>query len=600
VYAWESLAELAVFLFASLFHHPTWRKKDGDLTTRALAKAAGIMPGIDTARASLVTRALASAGFLRSGDDISGSSGLRAFVAVLDAGPPALSFSLACALASGEGEGGASQALAAPARALAGAASRDGPPCGSLCSRAGLRRWFRIALFQAGLAAGPFPDCDAIIRWLEALSLLREVEPGLLEYWLGAASPPAAFSTGRRPGAEDGDAAGGKRTGDGASEPEPEGVREDIGGREGAAAQRESSSLNHPLSTGTKYLVVEGAQTLHLFPEARLRDRLIVSLIAGARHLGRIWTFDLDKDSFRRALDLGLEPSSILRRLSALACTSLPQSLVFLLESWGREYRAVQVYRGTVLVADERLRPILEHALVLDPFIATTIAPGVYLLEDVERERVQKALSLAGIAMPATREASGLDFGTLLLDAGSLSIASVSVTEHTSGTTDPGVPYSDAAFPSPDPSWPRATDPEALVAALEVQACGLGSARSEAVLQQQRDRIRRKLVVSLSQLEHGEYKPQYLSAGALDYQGKLRLVERALRNPTDRLEIVVPPQNPDDPAQRLYLRAVRLDKSGSGATLEAENIATGSPCLVTIAAALSIRRIPASPFGDQS
>jgi len=112
------------------------------------------------------------------------------------------------------------------------------------------------------------------------------------------------------------------------------------------------------------------------------------------------------------------------------------------------------------------------------------------------------------------------------------------------------------------------------------------------------DRIERRLILTPRQLEIAEVKPERMEATGLDYLGKVRIVERALRSQGDRLEILY--RLPGEEPSRVLVRPVRLEKAEKGLILEAEDLGSGGPIRIPLGAASSVRRMRASLFGEES
>lgn len=127
-------------------------------------------------------------------------------------------------------------------------------------------------------------------------------------------------------------------------------------------------------------------------------------------------------------------------------------------------------------------------------------------------------------------------------------------------------------------------------------------ARSAAELRELSDRIERRLILTPRQLSVADVRPERLEASGLDYAGKVRIVERALRSPGDRLEILyrLPGAAIDEGPARILARPVRLEKTEKGLVLEAEDLGTGSPVRVPLGAASLVRRMRASLFGEDT
>jgi hypothetical protein len=120
--------------------------------------------------------------------------------------------------------------------------------------------------------------------------------------------------------------------------------------------------------------------------------------------------------------------------------------------------------------------------------------------------------------------------------------------------------------------------------------------RGAAELRELSDRIERRLILTPRQLLRADVKPEHLEAAGLDYLGKVRIVERALRGPGNRLEILYRLSGAEP--SRVLARPVRLEKAEKGLVLEAEDLGTGSPLRIPLGAMSSVRMMRASLFGD--
>jgi hypothetical protein len=137
-------------------------------------------------------------------------------------------------------------------------------------------------------------------------------------------------------------------------------------------------------------------------------------------------------------------------------------------------------------------------------------------------------------------------------------------------------------------------DPEPRLA--ELRACLASSPRRDDERHELADRIERRLVLTERQIAQSDPHPERLEAGGLDYLGKVRVVERALRASGDRLEVLY--RLPGEEPVRALLRPVRLDKNEKGLVLEAEDLGTGSPARVPLGAVSTVKRLRASLFGE--
>jgi len=545
-------AKTAVALFCFLFHAPLSMRKTGVLNKRASERAAALLPELSSAsgdRPGVLARALAAVGVLPSNEDEGRSPDREAFAELLSEWGEDLPYYLASRLA-GEFEerqssnaslgprpeqdcidGGGGGAARQCALVLAGAL--EVLPTGCLIARPALSRWLRIVAKRSRLAAVP----SGAVAALEALGIVTQQ-----------------------------------------------------GGSMILALPKSTSERSVPTERKRGALVVEGTHALHLMPEASLEERLFVGCVARPSSVGMVWSFELDRDSVRRAFASGLTAKEIQSRFVALSGTELPQSFVFSLSAWEEEYRSLRLYRGFVLVADERQRPIIERSAALGSLVAERLAPGVYFLSAASAEEAAALLSAAGLEAPPLIFSPGVcnPAGAFMApDAGSENAPSLARERiEAIGSL--------VALPAGEESVPLKTDPEPRLA--ELRRYLTVSSRSEESRRELADRIERRLVLTERQIAESDPHPERLEASGLDYMGKVRVVERALRSPGDRLEVLY--RLPGEEPVRALLRPVKLDKNDKGLVLEAEDLGTGGPARVPLGSVSTVRRLRASLFGE--
>lgn len=546
-------AAAVVALFSLLLHAPASLRKGGALTKRASERAVALFRGMgpDWAegaadRLDAAARALARAGVLRPEGE-SWSADRAAFSSLLEEWGEGLPFLLAALLAPAEGgrgedEGPEGEEQAGRASAVERAAplgrllegAHEALPAGCVLPRPGLARWLRLtAWLEAGRSyCGRGPRLDATGDPARAI-------PALEALGIAAARPATAAG----------------EAGDGA----------------------------WPRPGGGAVLVAEGAHALHLMPEAELAARLLVGSIARPVSLGKVWSFELDRESARAGFAGGIDAARARARLEELSGRPLPQSLAFSLRAWDEEYRSLRLYRGLVLVADERLRPVVEGGIASGALEAERLAPGAYFLRARGAEEAAAQLARAGLEAPPELSVASPP------EAPAAAAGPRGARRADDALRDLAAAFGASAAPPP------ALDPEPRLASLReaLAASGRGSEESREL----GDRIERRLVLTAEQIARADPRPERMEAGGLDYLGKVRVVERALRSQGDRLELLY--RLPGAEPVRALLRPVRLDRNDKGLVLEAEDLATGGPARVPLGAVSTVRRVRASLFGEE-
>jgi hypothetical protein len=537
-------AKAAVALFSFLFHAPLSLRKGGGLTKRAAERFAALYPelaGGGGDRPGILTRALSAAGTLPVGDDDERYPDREAFSRLLSEWGEDLPYYLAVCLAAdrdgaqtSDGAGTGSGASRSLALVLAGAL--ESLPVEFPINRPALGRWLRIAARRARLATDP----------AQALGALEE---------LGIVLP----------------------RGEALALALPRGSREGEGGRGGI-------------------LVAEGSHALHLMPEASLEERLFVGCVARPVSIGKVWSFEVERETVRRAFAAGFSAGELKSRLESMSGIGLPQSFAFSLSAWEEEYRSLRLYRGFTLVADERQRPVIERSAALGKIVVERLAPGVYFLQAATAEEAAAALSSAGLEAPPLARQGGP--AAVSSRRGSpISRPAEAGGERTVRAARARIDaLRDLAALGERPPAAEGSrlDPEPRLAVL--RACLSASSRSEGERRELADRIERRLVLTERQIAQSDPRPERLEAGGLDYLGKVRVVERALRAAGDRLEVLY--RLPGAEPVRALLRPVRLDKNEKGLVLEAEDLGTGGPARVPLGAVSTVKRLRASLFGE--
>ncbi len=569
-------AETALALFLCVYHAPGSIRKGGDLTKRAAERVAGLVPGLVVAeeggagrRLEAVVRAFAAAGLW--GDARDRVPDVGSLGALIAAWGEALPIYLAVCLGRGTTPGDdADEAALPPVPAieeearLVAAALAAAPPL-LVFSRGGLARWMAlISLRFSRLCAardrvGSRPrgfepaSMERLFEALSAFGLLAPLDGGFL------VAVPSAGAHDRLPA------------------PDP------------------ASTAGRPV------LVAEGSHVLHLLPEAGLAARLSVGGLARPVSFGAVWSFEVDRESARRGFAAGRGAKDAIAALESLAGRALPQSLAFSIQAWEEEYRSLRLYHGFVLVADERRMRVIERSPLLSAAIVERLAPGVYVLAVSSEEEAAALLRAAGLEPPPEARRAG---PPVPWEASRARIGELDG----QGESGAARRAAEAAAPLAALAARRGSsvplDPGAYAAALKVALARLsddaqeqgGARRSPEVLRELAERIDRRIVLSEQQLLEADVHAERIEAAGLDYLGKVRVVEHALRHSGDRLELLY--RLPGSSPERTLVRPVRLDKTDKGLVLEAEDLATGSPIRIPLGAMSSVKRMRASLFGE--
>lgn len=338
-------------------------------------------------------------------------------------------------------------------------------------------------------------------------------------------------------------------------------------------------------------LAVEASHALTVLPEADPAARAFAGTVARLESRGEVWSCVLDRRSVRRALDAGLGSERIARTLEELSGRPLPQSLAFSLAGWEKEHLSVRLYYGYVLAADGPSRTRAENAPSLAGLRGEAVAEGVWLLEGGDPGLIRAALEKAGIPAPRIRRAG--------FRAEPLGTAPARGTPGGAGTAFrlPETPpwARDLAAPDPAAGMDRtagAGDPRAR---LRVRLAELDLPESRKT--ELAERIERRLILTEDQLARWESDGPGLEAGALDYLGKVRVVEKVLRTGGAVLEVLA--RGVDGRPERMRVRPLELEKTERGLVLRASDAEDGRIRLLPLSSLSRVKRIKTTLFGEE-
>lgn len=281
-----------------------------------------------------------------------------------------------------------------------------------------------------------------------------------------------------------------------------------------------ASALGTPGSTpanGTAPIVVEESHEIRILPEASPSTRAFIAAIARLEHTGLIWTATLDKAAAKAAYAFGFSAAEIGSRLEAESGKPLPQSVLFSLDAWEKEVLSARLRVGVLVALDGPLSGVLEHSPKAEGIVQERLAEGIYLLTAKDVTEAERMLKTAGIDVDMRAEPED------------------SITEYMPIWDDARVafekanPNSALAFQpigeSPIAGRPALVD-SLLLALEDIQLSPEEKAQLE-------DKIHARLILDPSELEKPDSAVEDKVVGALDYPGKLRILERALKDGVD-------------------------------------------------------------------
>ena len=241
-----------------------------------------------------------------------------------------------------------------------------------------------------------------------------------------------------------------------------------------------------------------------------------------------VGTYILDQNSFFKGLHMGENLPPLGELLEKISETSIPQNIAFSLSSWLEQFRSVRLIEGIVLKVSESRIPFIENNPLLKPFIREVLAPGVYIMDQAEKDLWEKSLLNTGItALPPVEHVSQIGeeekaSGRRIKKGRTIDLLSGAHPEERE-TLNPSEMEKNQENPG-------SGEDELL------QILGRLNL-PEAEKEELEERIRKKVIILPSQLKPGIAQREMREARGLDYNGKIRLIDTSVSSGHEYLEI---------------------------------------------------------------
>lgn len=276
---------------------------------------------------------------------------------------------------------------------------------------------------------------------------------------------------------------------------------------------------------GGPALVLEESHELRVLPEAGPSARAFAAVSARLESTGLIWSAVLDREAAQSTYAHGLSSAELSERLKAMTGKDLSQSVAFSLKEWEKRSKGARLVQGLVATLDEHNAALVDHLPHMADLVREKLAPGVYLLKPASLKDVEKAFKAAGVKLDVPEIADGERMSSIP-DAwsGFSQDDKRPVPEPLSGLP-PAIGQSLAALAGSQA--PGGAEGAARVHKLLYELQGMDL--TDQVRESLADTVRSRLILDASQLAKADVTAESSSAGALDYPGKVRLLERAIR-----------------------------------------------------------------------
>ena len=250
----------------------------------------------------------------------------------------------------------------------------------------------------------------------------------------------------------------------------------------------------------------------------------LLHLIAMVRKVDTVCNYELTKESFRHALDLGCSMVDIEKYLEEVTTHPIAQALKGLLSQWVQEFNSIRIFDGITVFANERVSRLIDGLPAIQEHKITCIAAGIYLMSRKTETQWRTILS---------------DAGTVLLP-------------HSVGEEHPSLENSgESALPTiptalGNPILERIKsirlipklsekEPPPFLDELrkKIHSLHVNKHEEEDLLA----KLSRKLIVSPSQIVKSQGRSGTVVASGFDFQGKINLIKAAVASTNDILEI---------------------------------------------------------------
>ena len=329
-----------------------------------------------------------------------------------------------------------------------------------------------------------------------------------------------------------------------------------------------------------KVLNIDAGFTVTLLPGLPLATLLPLMRLMELQQFDTAATFEITKKAIMRAFDADMSQEQILSLLESVTPYELPQNLRISIEDWHNAYTVATVYHGYILkVREENIAAVERNRRIKSNLIAT-LSPGVYLLDaqsDLEAQFVLRKLGLDYVG-----KIRGVEKPREIL-----SFPEIRATTKTGLVSAPlEIRLVIANAPAQDAHEAQ------MRAALD--ALNVTPEQKDGLL----DRIQRKIVIDPVQLRGESVRLERLEAGAMDFAGKIHVIDSAI-NSHSMVELEFDPANAGivdagtEPV--VYMgNPLSLEKQGGDAFVRVELIPQHEEKLFSIGKARHVKRIRGS------
>lgn len=274
--------------------------------------------------------------------------------------------------------------------------------------------------------------------------------------------------------------------------------------------------------------LMQGFAPNKIFPLVKFADIVKFDTVA---------QFEINKDSVIRALDSGTDSESIIEFLQESSDLKLPEPLEISLKEWEDAYKSISIYKGFVIKLDGKSAALAEQNSHLKQHIFERLAPGIFLLDCADEAKVERLLKRCGIEnagkIKTAENKNAESHFSKIGNSRSLFGESASAKKIASKKSDENVDEKKFAKNSSkkaneNSEKKKSEEKESFLQNIfkSIDALELSDEQKDTL----RDMAASKMIVNSAQLRAPTIPVEKKSARGMDYQGKVRVIEQALRN----------------------------------------------------------------------
>lgn len=267
-------------------------------------------------------------------------------------------------------------------------------------------------------------------------------------------------------------------------------------------------------------LNIDSGFDIQLMPGYKDSDILPLLKFVQVKKFDTVSLFAIDRQSIMAGFDKGLDGKKIKSLLANRTRFNLPEVLSVQIEDWEASYSCASLFKGYVLKLEGKAAVVAQNNKVISPHIHCVIAPGVFLL-DVEDD--QQALNLI--------KESGLDFiGNIKTARKTIDVLEYLPVNFRGHKIDGKTDFATGkdALEKLDAADVNKKSGDAIYREL---MASLKKMDLEPEMRESLElRISRRVILSEDQLTGASVRVERVSAGSMDYAGKIYIAELAIKN----------------------------------------------------------------------